>query len=348
MTRFSILLSCFLLFSACKTNRITAIDSQDNGSQKNATDFIIAFGSCNKTHEENVFWDDILNENPDVWIWGGDNIYADTKDMEKMEAMYSEQKNIPGYKALVAKTPILGTWDDHDYGANDAGKEFSKKQESQQLFLDFFNVPKEDSRRAREGVYASHTFEVENGSVKIITLDTRYFRSSLDKDAVSKRRYKINTDDQATILGDEQWAWLEDELRASNADFNIIVSSIQFLSWEHGFETWGNYPKEVARLKQVLMQTQPKRVIFLSGDRHISEFSKTKVEGLDYPIWDFTSSGLTHSYHKFKGEPNQYRVGEVVSEPSYGVVRLNLAEKKASFKIMGENGRIMQEVMQSY
>ncbi|MEM8763660.1 MAG: alkaline phosphatase D family protein [Bacteroidota bacterium] len=348
MTRFSIILSCFLLFSACKTNRITAIGSQGKDAQKKAADFVIAFGSCNKTHEENVFWDDILKEDPNVWIWGGDNIYADTEDMQKMEAMYQEQKNIPGYKAMSAKVPIIGTWDDHDYGANDAGREFSKRDESQQLFLDFFDVPKTDPRRGREGVYTSRTFELDKGSVKIITLDTRYFRSGLEKDSSPKRRYKVNSDDDATILGRAQWKWLEDELSSSKADFNIIVTSIQLLAWEHGFETWGNYPKEVDRLKQLLVQTQAKRVIFLSGDRHISEFSRTQIEGLDHPLWDFTSSGLTHSYDAFKGEPNQYRVGEVVFVPSYGVVRLNFTNFKASFKIMGENGRILQEVVQSY
>ncbi|MEL6974734.1 MAG: alkaline phosphatase D family protein [Bacteroidota bacterium] len=348
MTRFSIVLSGLLLLGACKAKQINSSESQSDGLQQDSNDFVIAFGSCNKTNQENVFWDDILQENPNVWVWGGDNIYADTKDMQKMEAMYVEQKNVPGYKMLSAKVPVIGTWDDHDYGANDAGKEFSKKEESQQLFLDFFNVPKNDPRREREGIYAARTFDWGKGSVKIITLDTRYFRSNLEKDTDSKRRYKINKQEDATVLGDAQWKWLEAELSNSEADFNVIVTSIQFLSWEHGFETWGNYPKEVERLKQLLIKTQAKRVFFLSGDRHISEFSKTEIEGLDHPLWDFTSSGLTHSYKNFKGEPNQYRVGEVVFVPSYGVVRLDLENKKANFKIMGENGRILQEVVQSY
>ena len=101
-------------------------------------------------------------------------------------------------------------------------------------------------------------------------------------------------------------------------------------------------------MKQLLVQTQAKRAIILSGDRHISEFSKTEIDGLNHPIRDYTRSGMTHSYEEFKGEPNQYRVGEVVFLPSYGVVQLNFTNFKASFKIMGENGRILQEVVQSY
>ena len=34
----------------------------------------------------------ILALDADLWIWGGDNIYADTPDMGKMRAMYQAQK----------------------------------------------------------------------------------------------------------------------------------------------------------------------------------------------------------------------------------------------------------------
>ena len=42
------------------------------------SDFTIAFGSCNKHNVNNVLWDDILAARPQIWIWGGDNVYADT------------------------------------------------------------------------------------------------------------------------------------------------------------------------------------------------------------------------------------------------------------------------------
>lgn len=34
----------------------------------------------------------------------------------------------PGYIKLKKTTKILATWDDHDYGANDAGAEYPKKK----------------------------------------------------------------------------------------------------------------------------------------------------------------------------------------------------------------------------
>ena len=155
-------------------------------------------------------------------------------------------------------------------------------------------------------------------------------------------------DSTATVLGSAQWQWLENELNESDADFNLIMSSIQVLSGEHGFESWGNFPLEVEKLENLIVRSGAKGVIILSGDRHISEFSKTAVSGLSYPLIDFTSSGLTHSYASFDGEPNQHRVGEVVSDKSYGIINLNIKKMEAEFKIMGDNGSVLQELKQSY
>ena len=88
------------------------------------------------------------------------------------------------------------------------------------------------------------------------------------------RLYQPNTAEDATVLGAAQWKWLQNELNSSDADFNLIVSSIQFLSGEHGFETWGNFPKEVEKLEKMIVGSKAKGVMILSGDRHISEFSK--------------------------------------------------------------------------
>ncbi|MDC6362819.1 MULTISPECIES: alkaline phosphatase D family protein [Flavobacteriaceae] len=332
-----LIFSAITFFFGCKRN-----------PNKADSTFVVAFGSCNMPQEPNPFWDDILNENPNVWIWGGDIVYADTDNMERLRAIYAMQDSVQGYVQLKSKAPIIGTWDDHDFGVNDGGEEFMVKSESQQVFLDFMGVSKNSPRRSREGVYAVHNYETAKGKVKILVLDTRYFRSALVKDTVSKKRYSPNLDTEATVLGAEQWKWLEDELRHSDADFNLILSSIQFLSGEHGFETWGNFPKEVEKLEKLIVDSKAKGVMILSGDRHISEFSRKSVSGLPYPLVDFTSSGLTHSYSSFSGEPNSFRVGEVVSRTSYGTITINLETKEIHFKMMGEEGTVLQELKQTY
>lgn len=341
----SILLVFFLL--GCSSKKSATKEDSISSKVDNAK-IQIAFGSCNKAELPNLFWDDILASEPDVFIWGGDNIYATDGNLSEVREMYRNQNAIENYKALKGRTLITGVWDDHDYGMNDAGYEFEGKEASQKAFLDFMGVPENDKRRQQEGTYSSMVLSKPLGSVKIINLDTRYFRSKLKRSDTKGKRYEPDLDPNKTMLGEEQWKWLDQELKNSKADFNLIVSSIQFLSDEHGFEKWGNFPLEVEKMKKILAKSGAKGVIFLSGDRHISEFSKTEIQGVAYPIIDFTSSGLTHAYTNFKGEPNTHRVGDVISTISYGFLELDLASKEVHMKMMGDNGEVLQKMTQKY
>lgn len=311
-------------------------------------DFRIAFGSCNRTELENRFWDDILHLEPDLWIWGGDNIYADTGDMIKMRELYEAQNQVPGYRELSSAVPVIGTWDDHDYGMNDGGMDYPSREASQQEFLNFMGVAADSPRRKQEGIYSSHDYSLPGGSVKVLVLDTRYFRTPLRKGPTGGKKYLPNDYGEGTILGEQQWDWLAGELAGSDADFNILVSSIQVLSGDHGFETWGNFPHEVDRLIRIIGNSGARGVFILSGDRHISEFSSRQTEAISYPLVDFTSSGLTHAYRNFQGEPNPYRRGEVVARESYGLVVLDLKKRTATFRMLGDGNLIQQEIRQGY
>lgn len=341
MWRSSSVVLVLLLFVSCKSTRKAAEKSVTE------SDFILTFGSCNKHTIENLLWDDIIAVNPDVWVWGGDIIYADTEDMQVLRKIYAAQNEVEGYKALKSKVNIIGSWDDHDYGVNDGGVEFAAKKESQQEFLNFMGVPQESPRRSQEGIYTVHDYEVQQGKIKVIVLDTRYFRTAIIEDAKTRRNIP-NAYGEGTVLGETQWQWLEETLTNSDADFNVIVSSIQLLSNEHGFETWGNFPHEVDRLKKLVGTSKANGVIVLSGDRHISEFSKVQVETVKYPLIDFTSSGLTHAYTKYSGEVNPFRVGKVVFTESFGVVHFNFENKSVTFEMRGNDGVILEALQQQY
>ncbi len=347
------LVTALLLFSCSSTSRIPpenekAIPDKDASGIDGSGVFRIAFGSCNRTELPNLLWDDILDARPDLWIWGGDIIYADTDDADAIRAMYEDQMEIPEYKALVAEVPVIGTWDDHDYGLNDGGVEFEAKAASQQALLDFLGVPGEHARRQREGVYAAHSYTFGKHTAKVLVLDTRYFRSPLRKDSTGVKRYLPHQQAGGTVLGGKQWQWLERELRSSKADFNIIVSSIQLLSGEHGFESWGLFPAQTQKLLDLIADSGASGVMVLSGDRHISEFSRLESAGLRDPLVDFTSSGLTHAYRDFSGEPNPYRVGEVIAVESFGLLLLDGDNKQAVFQIRGDSGEVLAELRQDY
>lgn len=326
----------------------TLIACSTEGKKKDNSSMKIAFGSCNNQALENLLWDDIAQQKPEVFVWGGDIIYSDTEDMTVLKANYEYQKNKPEYQKFIDEVEVLGTWDDHDYGINDGGAQYSQKWASQQLFLDFFDVADNDPRRLRKGVYHQKDFQKGQHQVKVIILDTRYWRSDLTDDPSGEKRYLKDSSPEKTMLGAEQWAWLEQTLKASNADFNILISSVQYLSGEHGFESWENFPLEAKKLEKILVYTQAKNPIILSGDRHISEFSIKDVQGLKNPLVDFTSSGMTHYYEGFSGEENPYRTGEVILAKDYGLLTIDFDTMEVLFQSRGDQGEVFEELKVNY
>ncbi|MFV8369761.1 alkaline phosphatase D family protein [Flavobacterium sp. LB2R40] len=340
------LIFSFLGFFSCKTYDTTnLIQSQKNIKNEYYT---IAFGSCDNQKIKNELWTSIDYNNPSVWIWGGDNVYSDTEDMSFLKRNYEIQKQDADYLKFIEDKIVLGTWDDHDYGANDGGQEYPFKRQSQQLLLDFLDTSKYAPERTRDGVYNTKTILVNGNKIKVIVLDSRFFRTALTKATDLKKRFQPNKYGEGTILGEAQWEWLQKELENSEAQFNVIISSIQFLSNKHGFETWGNYPHEVDKLEKLIVSTKAKGAFILSGDRHIATFSSKNVTGLSYPLVDFTSSGLTHTYTSFSGEENPYVKGEVIKDINFGILKFDFKNNKVIMEIRGKENKLMQEFIQIY
>ena len=119
----------------------------------------IAFGSCAEAAKPQPVWEPILARKPDLFMFLGDNIYADTRDMAVMKRKYAELAAQPGFSAPARdSTPVVAMWDDHDFGENDAGGDYPEKDASRRVFLDFWGEPAGSPRRDRDGVYASYVF----------------------------------------------------------------------------------------------------------------------------------------------------------------------------------------------
>jgi len=256
--------------------------------------------------------------------------------MAAMDSMYTVQQQHPEYQALRAEVPIIGTWDDHDYGANDAGRSYPKRDSSQTLFLDFLDVPPDHSRRQRKGVYSAHTYGPTGRRIKVILLDTRYHRDPITRDPLSEQRYYPNK--RGDILGEEQWTWLERELRTSDAQIHLIGTSIQAVPKQHAWEKWANFPQARARLFRTIRQTGAPGVVLLSGDRHIAELSRHD-KALDYPLHELTSSGLTHHAPPHE-EPNRHRVGPLVAALNFGLITIDWDTDPVTLRleVRGEDG----------
>jgi alkaline phosphatase D len=305
---------------------------------------VIAFGSCSKQYNPNQRWMDVLKNDPDIWIWLGDNIYGDTHDMEFMSEKYAHQKADTGYQLLMKSgTSIIGTWDDHDYGVNDGGKNYSKKDESKELFIEFLDIPEDNPIRDHDGVYQSYEYNFDDHLLKIILLDTRYFRDTIERNFMT-RAYKPNM--KGDILGEAQWLWLENEINESSADLILLGSSIQVIPEEQIYEKWENFPTARKRLFDLLEKYPDKRIVILSGDRHIAEISQIIMEDLNYPLYDFTSSGLTHTWQREDVEQNKYRISDFIIDLNFGVILIDWEEDKKhkiTFQIRGEENSILYE-----
>ncbi len=285
----------------------------------------IVFGSCVHQDKPQPVWDAIVAAKPDLFIFGGDNIYGDTKDMDVLRAKYKKLADDPGYQKLLKTCPLVATWDDHDYGANDAGASYPKREESQQIFLDFFGFAKDDPLRKQKGIYHARLFGPPEKSIQVILLDTRYHRSALRKKAKANKDegpYEATFDKTTTILGDEQWKWLAGELKKP-AKLRLLVSSIQVAAQDHGWEKWMNFPHERERLFKLLQETKAEGVVVLSGDRHHAELS-VMDPGLSYPLFDLTSSGLNQGSKKWRfPETNPYRLAGMYHGNNFGAVLID-------------------------
>lgn len=300
----------------------------------------ILFGSCVKQQKAVPIFDVIVNHEPDLFLFLGDNIYADTSDMDVMRRKYEELGLKPGFVALRNTCLIMATWDDHDYGVNDGGADFEMREESQKEFVEFWQDPQSSPRRKRAGVYDSRIFGPVGRRTQVILLDARYFRGPLKK---GKRRvggpYYPSYDPSVTMLGEEQWEWLEDQLKKP-AEVRLICTGIQLLAEASGQETWSNLPYERIRFLKLIKKTEANGVLVLSGDRHWAELSKD-AELVPYPIYDLTSSSLNQPHLRGTPTENRFRVSETTyHKENFGEVEIDWKESLIHLRIRDIEGNV--------
>jgi len=294
-----------------------------SGADKKVNRTVIGFGSCSHQSRSQAFWDPILANKPDYFIFGGDNIYSDTYNMELQWKKYQQMAALPGFQKLKKSAVLFATWDDHDYGLNDSGEEFREKVASRENFFRFWNLPKNSPRRKNPGICDAKIVTLDGKRIQFIILDTRYFRSELIKREIrgeGEGRYTQNTRKDATILGTAQWTWLEKQLMEP-ADIRLIVSSIQVIPEEHNWEAWKRFPEEHKKLYRLIKSTKADGVVFLTGDRHMAEISRND-KAVGYPLYDITSSGLNMGRGGYWPEPNKYRLGNQFFENNFGLVTI--------------------------
>lgn len=254
----------------------------------------IAILACHRQNNPSPALARYLAMQPDLALWIGDNVYADTKDdITFIDACYNTLAAKPEFAEL-RKIDFLATWDDHDYGLNDAGKHYAIKAQSKDLFRRFWGLENEIPAE-RSGIYYARTLNAGGHTLQVIMLDVRY-----------------NRDDpgpQGDVLGEEQWAWLEQELRKP-AELRLIVSGFQILlDGDSPSETWGKFPLAQERLFQLIRQTEAEGVVFITGDQHYGEVCR-KPYALDFDAIELQFAGINQTEDP---EFNSLRVSPVAT-----------------------------------
>lgn len=297
----------------------------------------IGFGSCAKQDTPQPIWSAVNALEPELFVFLGDNIYGDTRDMGVLAAKYAQLGAIPGFQQLRSRTTVLATWDDHDYGENDAGQDYPMKEESRRLFCDFWGEPADSPRRTRQGIHAAYVFGPPGRRVQLILPDLRFNRTPIlardlagtgyDEWAKSLEAagrpvygpYERNPEPAATMLGEAQWQWLEAQL-AVPAELRILCSSLQVVADFPGWEAWINYAYDHQRLIGAVRQQGANGLLCISGDTHYAELSRLEAN-VPYPLWDLTSSGLTEVWPVLP--PNALRIGEAYRDVNFGFIEVD-------------------------
>jgi alkaline phosphatase D len=307
-------------------DRVGALATQPYWSTpSDARDLAIAFGSCFFLADANPMWggqsygggfeifDAIASMKPDLMIWMGDNLYfqaPDELDPSAMALRYQRQRTFGPLQKLLTAAPHVATWDDHDYGPNDADMSYVMKGESLQLFRRFWANPSYGLPDV-PGVFGRARW----GDVDVFLLDDRWYRSANDA---------IDGPDK-TMFGAMQLTWLRNALIHSDAALKLVVNGSQMWNRANRFEGWNHFAIEQRAFADWLSAQKINGVVFLSGDRHFSELLKIDRPGT-YPLYEFTSSPLTSRpwANPENGElqnPDVVR-GTLAGKRQFGMIRL--------------------------
>lgn len=288
------------------------------GLDFSATIKAVAFGSSANQELPQPIWKSIAENNPDLFLFAGDNISLTKPNQKSVIAQYRKLDAIPEYRAFREKVPFLATWDNEDFG-------------DQKDFMKYWSYVGNSIAFGQKGIYHAKIIGPKKKQVQIIMLDTRTFRTKPD-------------DANAAMLGDAQWTWLEDQLKRP-AQVRMIVSSVPLIATEHGTEHgnsyWGAYPKERQRFFDLLKKTGVRNVVVFSGDRHQSSIAKTGVKDWGM-LFDITASPINEPSAAV--EEDAAFEGKAYAGESFGFAQIDWHDKKMSLQIRDARNQVLNAV----
>ena len=223
---------------------------------------------------------------PDAFLFVGDTIYADhrcrvpdnvpgadfrARDLAGFRAKHRYNRADAAMQAFLQATSVYAIWDDHEVTNDFAGPSEPLMPAGRRAFLDYWPIqpPSADPTRLYRGARWGRLLE-------LFILDTRQYRSlNAMADGPGK-----------TMLGAAQREWLLAGLRASDAVWKVVVSSVSLSiptggtardSWARGHSpiTPGADPTgfehELMGIVRDLSAGRVRNVVWLVADVHRAE-----------------------------------------------------------------------------
>lgn len=299
----------------------------------------IAFGSCFFYHDRaQPIFDAIRAAKPSVWVMAGDNCYYLQPDWQdeaaKMRAQLRSRNN-PSLRPLLAGTPTLAVWDDHDYGPNDADGTYPAKAESLRVFRRMWAQPA-GGAPGTEGIF----FSKRLGPVEMFFLDMRWHRREHHR-----------------VLGEGQWQWLVAGLRASKAPVKVVVSGSQVLPDAPAAKEWECFrrdgPAELDGLIDAIVKHDVRGVVFASGDVHLAYLLRRLGRPLGgglaaADLWELTSSPLANDiWHETLTRHGDYDASILreIEAANFGLIDVDLdrSGREIVLTLAGASGGVLAE-----
>ena len=304
----------------------------------------LGFGSCLHQDRSMAILNTIEKKELDLFMFIGDNVYGDQEDgeLDKLIRTYKQQYN--NLEDFLKNVSTEFIWDDHDFGLNDGGSNYRYKDTAKELFLETWQIPKNDPRRQRDGLYFDKMVEKNGLKIHLIFLDNRTFKSEWkltdESNKEGKERYVEDFNPEKTLLGKKQWSWLKDKLKV-DSNIKIILSSLQILSLGHGWESWDKFPLERSRFFNLIDESNVSNFFILSGDRHRGGFYQFKTAD-NKNIYEFTSSSLNLPLPFNTEEEGPLRIGSTYRKANFGVVRI--FEDEVIMELTSHTGEVVNSL----
>ncbi len=239
----------------------------------------VVFAACACTSNGNAFdaLDDAADRDDlDLFVLLGDTTYADgavTRDDYRRK--WAENLGTAPYRRLRASTGLLATWDDHEVDNNWNPETFDPAVRAAATGAFFEHLPLRRDPMAPDRIWKSLRW---GRTAEFFVLDCR-----------GERRPSTRLGPDAEYISAAQFDWLLAGLRASEAVFKIVCTSVPVgdFPYPSGEDRWAGYPAQRDALLQAIELDGIEGVVFISGDFHHASAGRLTAQGPGSTVPEF-------------------------------------------------------------